>query len=58
MDQVVYNGPNYYICNENDECEMPLKDWTAMMILSNGLVGTSLSNKKYKQFFGRFSQSS
>nr|pir hypothetical protein F59E11.14 - Caenorhabditis elegans [Caenorhabditis elegans] len=38
MDQVVYNGPNYYICNENDECEMPLKDWTAMMILSNGLI--------------------
>ncbi|CAL2045614.1 unnamed protein product [Caenorhabditis brenneri] len=38
MDQVVYNGPNYYVCDQNNKCQTPIADWITMIYLSIGLV--------------------
>ncbi|EFP08599.1 hypothetical protein CRE_01443 [Caenorhabditis remanei] len=42
MDQVVYNGPNYYSCDKSGKCERPLGDWITMIYLSSALVSSLL----------------
>nr|pir hypothetical protein F59E11.15 - Caenorhabditis elegans [Caenorhabditis elegans] len=38
MEEVVYNGPNYYNCDENGKCEISLVDWITMIIFCCGLM--------------------
>uniref|UniRef100_A0A1I7UK86 Seven TM Receptor n=1 Tax=Caenorhabditis tropicalis TaxID=1561998 RepID=A0A1I7UK86_9PELO len=40
MEEVVYNGPNYYICDDNGNCEYPLGDWATMIYLSSALISS------------------
>ncbi|CAB04639.1 Serpentine receptor class r-10 [Caenorhabditis elegans] len=40
MEEVVYNGPNFYKCNEIGECARPSADWIMQLILTGGLVNS------------------
>ncbi|PIC27971.1 hypothetical protein B9Z55_020048 [Caenorhabditis nigoni] len=37
MDQVVYNGPSFYVCDEFGECEKPLAVWATTLYLTAAL---------------------
>ncbi|KAF1750716.1 hypothetical protein GCK72_017267 [Caenorhabditis remanei] len=38
MDQVLYNGPIYYICDEKDVCTKPIGVWLTMLALCSCFV--------------------
>ncbi|UMM36374.1 hypothetical protein L5515_008553 [Caenorhabditis briggsae] len=38
MDQVIYNGPIYYICDDKGECTKPLGVWLTMLALCSCFV--------------------
>lgn len=38
MEEIVYNGPNYYVCKKFNDCKKPRADWITMFILCGGLV--------------------
>ncbi|CAI2353069.1 unnamed protein product [Caenorhabditis sp. 36 PRJEB53466] len=38
MEQIVYNGPIYYVCNSVDECEKPLAPWITMIWITFSLA--------------------
>ncbi|CCD72145.1 Serpentine receptor class r-10 [Caenorhabditis elegans] len=38
MEEIVYNGPNYYVCKKFNDCKKPRADWITMFILCGGLI--------------------
>lgn len=38
MEEIVYNGPNYYVCDDFGQCEKPLLVWITMIWISISLV--------------------